>query len=132
MLPDGCYNGLDPRSGNPVERVKALVERCAPSSEPIFEGARTVTLSAGKSAVVTFGLADPARCFTVLAATDGAAPDFSLKVRGPEAIVLGHDALEAPIAVVGPLCSRGGGQHHVELSIEEGSASAAVQVALAR
>jgi hypothetical protein len=131
-LLDGCYSGIDARSGSPTERVRALAERCAPASVPLYDGAKAITISAGKRAVVPFDLDDPARCFTVLAAADGAASDFDVTVRGPEAIVLGRDALAAPIAVVGPVCSRGAGRHELELSIAEGSAAAAVQVALAR
>jgi hypothetical protein len=131
QLPDGCYNGLDLDEPSPAELVGELASRCAPASEPLFDTPKLVKLTPGATAPVPIQIESPARCFRVIAA---ARPGASLHVvvRAPDGVVLDRDAIDAQIAVLGPVCPRTAGLHRAELSGAGTPDLAAVQVMRAR
>ena len=102
---------------------------------PVLKQPAIVRVMAGKSAEVTFTLADPTGCVRVAAAAEPSLTELELRILDPEAASHAARAQVGPFALLGPegpVCFDREGEYRVQLRARHGNGRVAVNVWTAR
>ena len=129
-LPDGCWSGFatDVPAGAPLERLKALAERCAQGMKALEREPVALDLVAGQTKRHEFEVGSPAGCIRLLAVGGAGVSDLELDLRDARDASRGKDQLRAPFALApgaGAICLEPG-KYRALVSVSSGAGPVAL------